>query len=237
MVRLVDEWSTQCAPLGAVVRVLAGDRLVKPKSASTMHEAPTVELSQIRERSDVAAEHWDLFLARFKRSLVNAGFSTTHALALSKAFGEMADNVAQHSGPDEDHPANAIVGFHVSPGWMCFSVADTGQGVLRSLQANPKWTGLSTSQDALKAAVMERATRRTHETQGHGFLQVHKSIATLNGYLRFRSGDGLLALDGRRGALDARFAVSPILNGFQVAVTCARGGDLAERVLPSHFTT
>ena len=233
-VRLGDAWSTQCAPLGAVVRALAGDRLPKPNSPSTMHGAPTVELCQIRERSDVVATHWHLFLMRFRRSLENAGFSTTHALALSKALGEMADNAAQHSGPDEDHPAAAIVGYHVAPGWMSYSVADTGQGVLRSLRSNPKWTGLSSSQDALDAAVQRGATRRIHEPCGHGFSQVHKSIAALNGYLRFRSDDGVLVLDGRSGTFEARFAASPTMNGFQVSVTCAPSGDPAdERVLPS----
>lgn len=145
---------------------------------------------------------------------------------------EMADNVVQHSGPDEEHPGAGLVGYHVEESWMTYAVADVGQGVLSSLETNPKWSVLSHSRDALRAAIYQRASRRIESPGGDGFSQVQKSLADLNGALRFRSGDACLTLVGRRCVRQATLSSNPYLAGFQLAVTCCLAMDNSPRPLP-----
>ena len=180
---------------------------------------------RIQSRSDWASDRSALFQSRFRRSLEIHSFGKKLSLALSKAMQEMADNVVQHSGPDEEHPALGLVGYHVGKNWMTYAVADIGRGVLASLQTNPTWASLPGSGEALRESVCHYASRRADAPHGTGFSEVQKSLADLNGTLRFRSGNACLSLVGRQDARRATISSNPYLVGFQLAVTCSLAVD------------
>ncbi|MDO8433844.1 MAG: hypothetical protein Q7S58_15695 [Candidatus Binatus sp.] len=227
--QIIDGWSQDLPDLRHARKLFAmGD---SPKTPGSF-DAPRKELWHIRSRSDWADDPAFLFQARFRRSLEKHGFGKKLSLALSKAMQEMADNIIQHSGPDEEHPAVGLVGYHVDGQWMTYAVADVGRGVLASLETNPKWSTLTESGNALRAAVYQRASRRVNSPYGTGFSEVQKSLADLNGTLRFRSGDASLTLVGQRAARQAIFSSNPYLVGFQLAVTCGLAVDSSIRALP-----
>lgn len=179
--------------------------------------APTCEVAPIPPSLGDDCVAASLFQQRFSRSLASCGFPSLLARALTKALFEMADNVLQHSSVQGD--GTGIWGYHVEPKWMSFAVADIGRGVLESLRANERHTGLATSEAALEAAVRNKASRRAGGLPGLGFDQVHRALASRNGVLRFRSGDATLSLDGRSGQFRATKESSSYLPGFQVVVT------------------
>lgn len=195
----------------------------------------TAELYRIASAADWLDEHrGQRFLVRFNQALRRVGFPVAFAQGLEKAFSEMTDNVIQHSGPHEGAPALAVAGFHVADNWMSFAVADTGRGVLESLRANSKWFGLQNSAAALSAALEQRATRRAHEPQGHGFREVLRALANRSALLRFRSGDGCLTFDGELSAPTFDRAPSPEMPGFQLAVICGLRGPPTPRPVEVH---
>lgn len=205
--------------------LLQGWRMLLGKDHSRrptdMFSAPAYEFCMVPSKSEDSL-HWDHHRDRFARSLKQEGFGKPTAYGLVGAYLEMADNAQDHSGTDEQHPAPALAAFHVAPGRMAYGVADLGRGVLASLRTKAEWSNLENSREALLAAIQQRATRRPEYKQGSGFTQVHKSIADLNGVLRFRSGDAALLLDGRpEQAREATLRNSPGLLGFQLSVTCS----------------
>jgi len=194
-------------------------------------DAPRKELWCIRSRDDWCGDPATLFQARFRRSLEQRGFGKKLSIALSKAMQEMADNVVQHSGRDDAHPARGLVGYHIEERWMTYAVADVGRGILASLRTNPRWGSLLSSEGALRASICQHASRRIDAPYGAGFSQVQKSLADLNGKLRFRSGDACLTLAGYRDARRVILSSSPHLLGFQLAVTCSLDGEDQPRPL------
>lgn len=227
---LFSKWRGLSSVLSAAVALLSGEAGSTPEPDT--FAAPALELYALYQRSDLTGIPWDMYRQRFNRSLQKYGFTSKLAHALSKALHEMADNVTQHSGADEFRPARGLVGYHVGPQWMSFAVVDLGRGLLDSLRTNSKWATLPDSKKALQAAIMDAATRRVHEHEGNGFKQVHKSLADLNGHLRFRSGDALLTLDGRCKDRATRLISNPALVGFQLSVSCSLAPAPLEHPLP-----
>lgn len=227
---IIQAWSQYLPDLRHARQLLVTGVGSRKKSAP--FEAPLKELWRIQSRSDWTDDPASLFQSRFRRSLEKQGFGKKLSLALSKAMQEMADNVVQHSGSDEEHPAPGLVGYHVEERWMTYAVADIGRGVLASLETNPRWSTLSGSGHALRAAIYQNASRRIGSAGGAGFSEVQKSLADLNGTLRFRSGDACLTLVGRRTARLATLSSNPYLVGFQLAATCCLAVDNSIRPLP-----
>lgn len=185
-------------------------------------DSPPVEIRPVPSRSEIGDVDFSTFGQRFSRSLQRNGkFPSALAIAITKAFQEMIDNVIQHSGPRDTQPARGIIGYSVVPGTMTFAVADLGRGVLASLRTNPVWAELSSSREALVRAIQRRATRRVDIFKGGGFDQVHRALADRNGVLRFRSGDAALTLDGRGRDRSVIVSDSPAMEGLQLSVTCA----------------
>jgi hypothetical protein len=173
-------------------------------------------------RVEIGDLTWEQCLERFRRSLRDNGkFPAKLAAGLAGTFEEMVSNLLEHSGADEQHPAPGVVGYKVGLRRMTFAVADVGRGVLASLRTNPRWTALTNSLDALIAAICEQATSKHWLSHGDGFRQVHKTLADLSGTLRFRSGDGVLTLDGRGTARQRVKSRAAAAEGFQLAVSCA----------------
>ncbi len=217
-------FATECASaspaLFAMKRFFERGTNVAP---AEIFSAPQLDFWIVRSRDNLSSLAWDQFADRFRRSLVQRQFSSTLASALSKAMAELADNVVEHSAAAGDR-CRGLVAFHVEDHWLSLVVADVGRGVLATLRENPAHTSLKLSSEALEAAVMRGATSRRDGSLGTGFSTARKAIASLNGRLRFRSGDSALTLDGSNGVLDVRSATVPPLVGLQSCLRIALKG-------------
>ena len=103
-----------------------------------------------------------------------------------------------------------------------FVIADRGIGARASLARNPEYIGLADEGSALQTMVEPGVSRFARGTgHGNGFRPIFEKLADMTGYLRFRSGDYGLTLDGRFGDRVARqLAQKPRLRGVFAAVTC-----------------
>lgn len=221
----LDDWSRQHPLLGHAWTAISNGA----PEAVERNGSPTVEVRAVPQYPEtLASTEWFHFIDRFARSLGTHGrFGRKLALGLSGAFGEMIDNVSQHSSATTETSAPGIVAYQIGPGTMSYAVGDVGRGALVSLRTNPPWSHLRDSAEALDAAIRKSATSRRQQADGcggSGFHQVHKSLADLNGHLRFRTGDAVLVLDGRGDARRSSQRSSPPLAGFQMSVSCSLSG-------------
>jgi hypothetical protein len=134
------------------------------------------------------------------------------------ALGEIHDNVLEHSGA----VATGIVTFSSRRDLFEFAVADQEAGVLASLKTNPEHAGVRDHGEALQHSLTDGASRFGRSSnRGTGFSQLFKGLATLNGSLRFRSGDHALSIEGTNPSLvKALTAMKPSVPGFLVCVAC-----------------
>lgn len=198
-----------------------GQRPSRPADAMS---APTFEMWAIEDEDDVTGTDFVLYQDRFRRTATQHGFSSALGAALSRALAEMADNVYQHSGG-----CRGLAVFHFAEKRVSWCVADLGQGMLASLRSSERWAHLENAQAALVAVWHAQATSRPGASSGDGFRQVERSLAALNGHLRFRTDDAVLELVGTSGALRPTSRTNPMLRGLQIAATCALGdpGDVS----------
>lgn len=224
----IRRWAREHGPLANSWRALRA-----PATLPAQTSTSCFEVRPVPRHDEVGGLEWARFQQRFSERLTAHGFHGRLARALSKAFIEMADNVICHSGPDSQAPASGIVAYHVEDRWMAYAVADTGRGILASLRTAPRWQHLSTSIAALQAVLHERATCRPEFEQGGGYKQVVHSLAELNGFLRFRTGDAQVELRGTAADLQQSGGPVPWLSGLQLVVHCALDGATpGERLLP-----
>ena len=170
--------------VSSAIRCLANPR--KEPSADPFG-APRFELYRIGSRDDLVSEEWPLFYDRFRRSATK-GRRSHMFRAVGGVLGEMGDNVVAHAYGSSCTPCMAIAGFHVTETAACFCVADSGQGFLRSLQKNARWSGLSSDREALEAVINKHATSREGEEDGGGFKQLFNLLLDFNGLVIIRSG-------------------------------------------------
>ena len=198
---------------------LQGQRSLHCYDDAPLNIVPNLELRSVRTRNDIL--NWELFSDRFARSLKKNGFGNL-SLGLVGAFGEMADNIIQHSGTNSELPSSGIAAYAVEQNSMCYAVVDVGRGVLRSLRDNPQNAAIRDSQEALQAAIEGRASRRQRaiDDPPHGFSSLLESLGTVNADLRFRSGDGLLMHKGPALARQHSNMSVPNRDGLQLSVTC-----------------
>jgi anti-sigma regulatory factor (Ser/Thr protein kinase) len=163
-------------------------------------------------------ERWRSFQLASHKSALAAGFSSRIASQLIRALGEIHDNVLEHS----EAAGTGLVAFRANPALFEFAVADHGVGVLASLKTNPEHGHLRDHGEALQHALTDGVSRFGRvSNRGTGFSQLFKGLATLNGSLRFRSGDHALSIDGRSPTLvNAVTAMKPAVSGFVVCVAC-----------------
>lgn len=226
---LVRSWSQQNQSLEQAINAL----IYRHWPTTNVLASPLFEICPVPFAADISSDRWTMYEDRFARSLERHGdFGRKLSLALSKALHEMVDNVIQHSSATVNHPALGVVGYHISRRVMTFAVADVGRGVLNSLRTNPRWSSLLDSSQALQLAVSASATRRVGDDhEDGGFERVLEALADLNGLLRFRSGNGLLTIDGRGQARQATSSYSQPMDGLQLSVTCRLDDDLQELFL------
>jgi hypothetical protein len=170
--------------------------------------------------SSAAADQkrWTSFQIAAHKAGLGAGFPSRIASQLIGALGEIHDNVLEHS----DAPATELVAFRSRPGLFEFAVADHGIGVLASLKTNPDYAGLRDHGEAMQYALTDGVSRFGRvSNRGKGFSQLFKGLATLNGSLRFRSGDHALSIEGKSPTLvNALTAMKPAVSGFIVCIAC-----------------
>ena len=213
--RDADRWLGAGAFWNDAIRWLVDGRRPPP---AARWSAPSLELWGIETEDDVTSDDWQLYQDRFRRSAVEHGFASNLAAAISMAIAEMADNVYQHSGC-----TRGLAVFQVADRAVHWCVGDIGRGVLGSLRTSERWASLRTAQEALTAVWRDGATSRSSATEGSGFRQVERSLASLHGWLRFRSDDAVLELSGATGVPKARLRSSPPLSGLQIAVSRSIG--------------
>jgi hypothetical protein len=189
---------------------LPHDSCLEPKEAE-FSWAPT-------DQAALDDPRWIAFCKRFDRAAQRARFSRTVAAGLTGALGEMVDNVLLHSGK----PESAIVGYSSVTGSFEYVVADAGIGVLGSLRRNSEYHHLTDAGTALQTALTEGESRFGRASgHGLGFRQVFLSLASLQGSLRFRSGDHSLELDGMNPCLStAELMQRSYFQGFMISVSC-----------------
>ena len=141
----MQQWQQSCKPLKRAVQAFQK----RSNYTSQPFGAPPIDFWVIRERNDISSPQYRLFEDRFRRAMVNNGFTNQKlATALTKALHEMADNIIQHSAR-QGYKLHGIVAYQVSDRAMTFATADVGCGIRQSLQENPKWQQLSTGNGVL----------------------------------------------------------------------------------------
>lgn len=165
------------------------------------------------EREDILTS----FKIDAHKAALKAGFSRTAALLVA-AMGELIGNVVDHS----ESVDSGTAAFAARSGQFEFVIADCGIGARASLARNPEHAGLTDEGRALQAMVEVGVSRFAQGTgHGNGFRPIFEKLADITGYLRFRSGDYALTLDGRFGDRVARqLAQKPRLRGVFASVSC-----------------
>jgi hypothetical protein len=112
-------------------------------------------------------------------------------------------------------------------------VSDRGIGALSSLRTCELFVSLSNEGEAL-AKMIEKGVSRFGEDSSHGFgfRPIFEKLANMTGFLRFRSGDYALTLDGRFGdKVSLQLAQKPRLPGFFINVVCRLDNKRTDRIV------
>lgn len=98
---------------------------------------------------------WVQFALAAHKAATDAGFTGKTAAQLAGALGELHSNVYEHSG----RPETGFAAFRAREGVFEFAVADSGIGVLASLNTCPDHAALTDHGDALRLALTEGVSR------------------------------------------------------------------------------
>jgi hypothetical protein len=88
------------------------------------------------------------------------------------------------------------------------------------LHENPEWELLDSHHAAIRAIVTQQASRRSGLGAGEGYKQLFKSLAALDGELRFRTGDATFNVRGTLDSIHGSAGFSPFMPGLFVSVRC-----------------
>lgn len=176
------------------------------------------EFQPLADSSEIAALLWRAFKNRLSNAAFKAGFDKDTSKGLAGAFGELEDNARLHS----NNVPSVIVGYRWRAGEFEMVVADMGIGVLQSLKRHPDYQHLNDDGTALRTALSSGETRFGRGSgHGTGFDTVFRNLASMQGFLRFRSGDQSLELSGVSPTLiDAKLKQRAYFQGFLVSITC-----------------
>jgi hypothetical protein len=175
-------------------------------------------ITAVRSDSDADARFTG-FLMDAKRAAMNIAHLPGKAPAqLVAAMAEMESNIHEHSQARE----TGLLAFRAAPGTFEFVATDRGIGVLKSLRSCQAFGAITDYGKALTAALSDGVSRFGEDSgRGHGFRQMFLGLLDLYGYLRFRSGDYALLMDGTSPDLTtAQLAQKPALDGFLVSIHC-----------------
>jgi anti-sigma regulatory factor (Ser/Thr protein kinase) len=176
----------------------------------------------LRTRAQLPSDDHELigFSVAAQQAAVIAGFPTPVAQQLAAAIGELHSNIYEHSRAS----ATGLIAFRAGVGEFELVVADCGVGILETLRSCTEYAHLRDHGNALLLALSEGVSRfGSRSGHGFGFRPIFTGLANIKGYLRFRSGDHALILDGTKPSLTtAKPAQKPTISGFLVSITCAK---------------
>jgi hypothetical protein len=136
---------------------------------------------------------------------------------MAAAVQELEGNIQEHSGA----VSTGVLAFCTTENVFEFVVADRGIGLLRSLSSSAAYPGLDDHGRALELALTDGVSRFNDPRRGHGFRPIFQGLTDLHGYLRFRTGDGAIVMDGTAPTLaTAQISQKPSLEGFFASVRC-----------------
>jgi hypothetical protein len=137
---------------------------------------------------------------------------------LVAAMVELETNIHEHS----DASATGLLAFRAARGIFEFVAADRGIGILASLERCPLFAAIPDHGKALQSALTDGTSRFGVDSQhGHGFRPIFLGLTNLRGFLRFRSGDHALIIDGSSPSLAmAQLAQKPAIDGFFASISC-----------------
>lgn len=153
-----------------------------------------------------------------RKAAESSGFSNNTAAQFGAALRELKSNVVDHSLATD----TGVLFYSAGERWFEFGVTDRGQGVLNSLRSWPDYAHLENHGDALRLAVSDGGTRYGPGTMhGNGFRPIFQGLAGYRGYLRWRSGDHALVIDGRDpNAGSGALIQKPQFSGLTLSVRC-----------------
>ena len=167
---------------------------------------------------------WTAFLMDAQRAARNiARLPGTTPGQLVASMEELESNIHEHCSAAE----TGLVAFRGTPSLFEFVVADRGIGILKSLQSSADHATLSDHGKALELALTDGVSRYGNDVQrGYGFRPLFVGLVNLQSFLRFRSGDHALTMDGTNPNLAmAQLAQKADMDGFLASVSCGLGND------------
>lgn len=174
----------------------------------------------LRTRDQLPRDENDLigFCMAARQAASMVGFPARIAQQLAAAIGELHSNIYEHSGA----PGTGLLVFRAGLNSFEFVVADHGAGILETLRSCPEYARVRDHGNALMLALTDGVSRHgPHTGHGFGFRPIFRGLANIRGFLRFRSGDHALILDGTGPSLTtAKPAQKAMLPGFVVSITC-----------------
>jgi hypothetical protein len=172
--------------------------------------------------TDGTATDRDVDLTRFLMAAQRAARDTSQLPGttpgqMAAAMRELEGNIQEHSNA----PTTGFLVFRATNRVFEFVVADRGIGLLDSLRQRPIFAALQDHGRALELALTDGTSRYDDARRGHGFRPIFLGLANLQGFLRFRSGDHALVMDGTGPTLaTAHVSQKPLLQGFLASVSC-----------------
>jgi hypothetical protein len=171
-------------------------------------------------RKDNEPDDWYFFCKAMQEAAVMTGFPRKNAEELVAGVRELAANIYDHSGA----PQTGIAGFAAIENEIELVIADRGIGVLNSLQSSTEFQSLRDAGEALETALTDGASRHGKQSgHGGGFRSLFRGLSNLSSFLRFRSGDHALVINGISPGLSmARISQKTELPGFVISIACNR---------------
>lgn len=187
----LDEWLLDHIRFGRLKRPL--QNLLAKASAAPISLCGEVGSCRIGAE-DFDGHNLTRFIQAARTAAVRAGIPESIAARFGAALGELESNVHEHSEAVD----TGIALFAASAGKFEFCVADSGIGILASLQQNPLHQLMVGHDEALRTAIQHGGTRFGDRVMhGNGFDPIFEGLANYDGVLRFRSGDFAFEIDGR----------------------------------------
>lgn len=202
--------------------------MLQTSSLSAVRDSSSVEPNPDRfefmktphDAAESEDKNWRAFFRRLSNAGIKTGFSKEYSSAVAGTFEDMVSNAAEHS----EFPETAIAGYRWSANEFEYVIADAGIGVLKSLRQHPDYEDLTDASEALSVAIKDGNSRHGQNAgRGNGFHELIVNIANRNSYLRFRSGNYRLEIDGTKGYQPTQTSRKCAkFQGFLISVVCQK---------------
>lgn len=226
--------ATTLGPLAELLLLVAGDRMSRLslerlgsidflrawRQGKSEWLSPSTHLGFIRTQRE--SEDWHTRSAQFLMRAQRA--ARTISMLPGNVPGQMAAAMQELEANIQEHSCAVTTGvliFRATNKAFEFVVADRGVGLLSSLSSSYRYADLTDHGIALELALTDGISRHEELNRGHGFRPIFQGLSDLNGYLRFRSGDHALIMDGTAPDVAmAQLSQKPMIDGFFVSVRC-----------------